>query len=397
MKDIAKHRVSVLNLASPVVNDAAEVPIPVLSDSNGLDSSNTATPTAATMQISNSGAGSSQSQSPLPTISVTKPPAPLPVDLPSPGDFRTPSPTDSRSTSFDADLEQGGKLSLDEVDHPLSGTSVAVKPPPPAANTVRQHSASVSTVKEGTLVQLPTEEEMTPSKPALDLLQEESEPSDVRIAPMDPVASPATERKPLEDPLIPNTSSSSNEAAVETSTSDTLVDEMSTGSSKETIAEVPSADDSGKDVEVAKLNDVKKVDEEVNEEDEEEQDLDTTVRLVGGGGSVGVVSSEPESFVTASAAEASPEHDRSDSASLRSESSAGTFQTADGAANDSNPAAGDGGGEKKVLKKKGKHDKKKSFSAGLKRISQLGNASIASPGRRRTDSKEKVVPPLPAP
>lgn len=356
IKDIAKHRMSVLDIASPVINDSAEVPIPVMNGSNGIDSSDVSTPTAASMKMANS-SSSSTTQTPLPTISVTpvsKPPAPRPVDLPSPGDFQSPSP----DASFDVDLEQGSKLSLDdsfeEVDHPLAGSSVCVKPPSSITTTGTQtHSASdsSSSVKEGMLVQLPTEEE-TLEETTQDLLHE-SEPSSVPIAPMDPVSTSVNEEKPEEDLLIPSSSATSEEV----STSETLVDEDIATPSAERLDPV----EKSAVKESLEANDFTPSSNDVEKPEEGEgQDPDTTIRLIGGGGASGVVPSEPE-----------PEaNDPSDTASLRSVSSV---------ASDSTTASKKGGAKKK----------QKSISMGLKRISQLG-------GRKRTDSKGEV-PAMPEP
>ena len=205
-------------------------------------------------------------------------------------------------------------------------------------------------------MQLPTEEETAVEEPAQDLLQE-SEASNVPIAPMDPTTTPVTERKPVEDLLIPSSTTTSEEA----SASETLVDEdIPTPSAerhdpieKPAIKELVEVEDGESNV------------TGVEKPEEEDQDPDTTIRLVGGGGAAGIVPSESE-----------PEsNDRSDTASLRSESSVASDSTT---------------GEKKgKAGKKGDPKKKKSISMGLKRISQLG-------GRKRTDSKGEV-PSVPAP
>jgi hypothetical protein len=327
-----------LDFASKAASSSAEVPIPVLAESSDAEPSNATT--------SVNGASTSNT-TPVPIISVTKPPAPRPVDLPSPGDFHSPSPTDSRATSFDADLEQGRKLSLDEVEHPLSGASVVVKPPSPTTPTP-------STVKEATLVQIPTEEEVTPQEPAKDLLQGEAEESNVPITPMEPVATPVKENSPTEELLVIADNSTVDPSTENTSPQSLANEKMSTTTSGDTMVEsLPKEDSDGK-----------QISEPVNLEklaaEDDDEDPDTTIRLVGGGGTAGIVSAEPEV-------------DQSDTASLASESSVRTTGT--------DAETGDDGAARK---KKLKHDKKKSFSAGLKRISKLGG------GKKRTDSKESV-------
>lgn len=179
----------------------AEVPIPVLASPEG-ESTPTAALTNYTKRIPD--IPDSENITPtVPTISVTKPPAPKPVNLPSLNDFSSPSPTDSRATSFDADLEQGGKLSLDEVEHPLSGAPVAVKPQssaaPPTSRRPSDHTTPVKEVREATLVQIPPSDNhiidghAPPTVP--DLLQNEESNDPLPIKPMEPVASPVVERQ----------------------------------------------------------------------------------------------------------------------------------------------------------------------------------------------------------
>ncbi|KAH8116913.1 hypothetical protein DFH11DRAFT_1578152 [Phellopilus nigrolimitatus] len=359
-----KHGLGVLDLAAGASSSSAEVPIPVLGD---RDESNLATPTAALTNVTNRMATDSPTEKALPTISVTKPPAPLPVNLPSPQDFQSPSPTDSRGTSFDeTDLESGRQLSLDEVEHPLSGATVSVKSSSPTTPTARRPNESISTVKEATLVQIPLDD--SPSGETLvaaspDLLLQNDASDVVQIPVIEPVTTPVSERKPEVEDVLPDT------------TTDTPVPETplalpsdapSVEAKEEQWTEVK--------VEAETMDEAKEEPEEPEEpvhaqEDEEEaQEPDQTIRLVGGGGQAGIVS-EPSEPVPAQDTEAEP--DRADVASISSATSPRTSV-------DSSSGA-----------KGGKHEKKKSFSSGLKRIGKLGSGGT----KRRTDSKEKVGEP----
>ncbi|KAF7359306.1 KNR4/SMI1 2 protein [Mycena sanguinolenta] len=65
-----------------------------------------------------------------PTISVTKPPAPMPVDLPTQNDIDIPaSPSDSRRSSFDDDLESGTALGMREITQPPLVSRRSSSPP----------------------------------------------------------------------------------------------------------------------------------------------------------------------------------------------------------------------------------------------------------------------------
>lgn len=351
----AKHGLGVLDLAAASSGSGAEVPIPVLN--NGVLEDDQATPTAALTNMTNkrhnSNDDSSKPPSPLPTISVTKPPAPRPVDLPSLQDFQTSSPIDSRGTSFDQDLERGRQLSLDEVVHPLSGAQVAVKPPSPSTPTARRPNELTSPVKEATLVQIPLEEP-SPEKPSPDVsdLLQENDTSSMTIVPLEPVASPAGESDSkvgvLKEFAAESTSPVQSEAPSSLSSS------VVNGTEKR---DRPDADNEKPEA----------VEKEASEDAyegkvEQEGSPDHTIRLVGGGGSTGIVS-EPEPIE-----ETPAETDRADVASLSSVTSA---------RNSTDTEATNG-------IKGSKHEKKKSFSQGLKRISKLGGP------KRKTDSKEKA-------
>lgn len=319
----------------------------------------------------------------VPTISVTKPPAPKPVNLPSPQDFTSSSPTDSRTTSFDADLEQGRQLSLDEIEHPLSGAPVAVKPQSPTTPTPQRTSDHTALVKEGTLVQIPPSDDPTPTPPTKaptpavpDLLQNESSDR-VLIMPIEPVASPVAKRQP-ELPADESIGDSSEPS------SETL--NVTPPTSSETIASDAQAEDGPSAAAKAELLFVEPMEPavavppaaaEIPEQPEEDADPDTTIRLIGGGGVSGVVA-EPEPVELPSPPVEAASPDNADVASLSSVATG--RDSIDSTASGVVPSTPSG--------KSSKREKKKGFSSGLKRISKLGSSGNA---KRRTESKDKVV------
>ncbi|KAL5511204.1 SMI1 [Sanghuangporus vaninii] len=348
----AQHGLGVLDLAAASSSSGAEVPIPVM-NSGEERYDDQATPTAALTDMTNrtsSNINSNKPPPPLPTISVTRPPVPRPVELPSPQDFRSPSPTDSRGTSFDSDLERGRQYSLDEVVHPLSGASVAVKPPSPVTPTARRPKDSVSTIKEATLVQISLDEpsQEKTSEDVSDLLQGNEEDA-VTVAPLEPVSTPVGESKPiLEDPV--------KDTAVISATSTDVgsipLAEKSAEASK--VAE-PTKPEVGLEEAGAKAQTTDGV---VPEEGYEAEDApEKTIRLVGSGGSAGAISSEPEPMT---------ENDPVEAASLSSDASARNSTDV----------------ESTKGVKGAKHEKKKSLTQNLKRMSKFGGS------KRRTDSKE---------
>ena len=323
-------------------------------NTNGEVYDDQATPTAALTDMTNrtgsSNVDAGKPTPPLPIISVTKPPAPRPVDLPSPADFQSPSPTDSRGTSFDNDLEQGRQYSLDEVAHPLGGVSVAVKPQSSTTPTSRRPRDSVSNVKEATLVQISVDEpsQEKTSQDVSDLLQG-NEDDTVTVAPLEPVSTPVRESKPvLEEPGKGDTVPSADVS----SSGEPTVSSEATGSTKpETGVEDSEAKSGTTDTALPE------------EKAEGEEAVDTTVRLIGGGGSAGVVTSEPEPI---------PDNDPAEVASLSSNTSARNSTDVEST---------------KSGVKGAKHEKKKSLTQNLKRMSKLG------PSKRRTDSKENIDAP----
>ncbi|THH05292.1 hypothetical protein EW145_g4899 [Phellinidium pouzarii] len=365
----AKHGLGMLDLAA-ASGSGAEVPIPIMSEQDST------TPTAALTNVTNrTAAGPSDGRLPkvLPIISVTKPPAPLPVYLPSPQDFQSDSPSDSRRTSFDNDLERGRQLSIDEVEHPLSGTPVAVKPSTPTTPTARRSGDLATTVKEATLVQIPLNDspsEMELVEAVTDLLQNDSSEG-VPIAPIEPVATPVNEAADASNSLVdmnPSIASSATPAEVSSDTLETGVEEEIKVESKNESEEEPVIIEAPA-VEVNGEPSAESVEEPLEQQDEDAESPDQTIRLVGGGGVVGIAAETDSETVDDTA----KEHDLTDVASI---SSATTVRSSTDSA--------------RATPKAPKNEKKKSFSAGLKRISKLGGSSGA---KRRTDSKEKVGMP----
>ena len=267
----------------------------------------------------------------LPTISVTKPPAPRPLELPSPRDLRSPSPVDSRGTSFDQDLERGREISFDEIEHPLSTAAVPVKSQSPTSPTSRTPAEIVSPIKEATLVSLPPSDTPTPAESSTstvpDLLQQDEPSEGVPIDPIEPESSPVTKKREVEELLVNTDAGPSN--------------------SERTPTEAPQA--------------------AVPEDDT--QDPDTTIRLIGGGGVAGIVS-EPEPV-----ADGEHDTDLAEVASITSITST-DIETASVTSKAS---------------KKSKHEKKKSFTAGLKKIGKLGSGN--SKRHSKSESKDKIGAP----
>ncbi|TDL24741.1 hypothetical protein BD410DRAFT_59222 [Rickenella mellea] len=274
-----------------------------------------------------------------PAISISKPPAPLPVALPSPMQYRPTSPL--AASSFDKDLERGSQDALmDEIES--SGPVISNAPQSPTTPTTPTPRKPTPTPAPTTDVDLlpldqseiPTEvpssanssqaNEMPPkSEPIPDLLQTDGADG-VEISPIQPAASPLVE--PLQLESIPNEPSSSN-----------LNEPGVSSNGKETHA-LPDG-----------------------------PEVDQTIRLVGGGGTVGLVSSEPEPTepepLVDGAVDVQPsEPDKADVASITS--------TGSGA----KPHTG------------GKHKKEKSFSAGLKKLGKLGGGTRKAEKDKHKDS-----------
>lgn len=253
----------------------------------------------------------------VPTISVTKPPAPLPVDLPTESDI-IPSPTTPDSgASSPTDLESGRHHMMREInDRRLASAKVNS---PVAAPTPAQP------MNEAALIPLP----MSPDPDTVSSRSGNPTPSPAASAPLaditdllDDSAPPALEAAA---PIEPSTSPSPSQPAASPSA---LPEDLAEN------AAIP--------------------DEKV-ETQEAEAEPDTTIRLIGGGGTTGVTGVDHEStLVDGEDDAAEPEAD--------DEEHSETDNTKDGF-------------EKK-------HEKKSSsISSGLKKIGNLGGAD-----KRRKDS-----------
>ncbi|KAI0636779.1 hypothetical protein C8Q77DRAFT_1094587 [Trametes polyzona] len=284
-----------VQVAASTTTAGAEVPIPVLADTNNevetsaLDESSLPTPLGNVTNFS-------QRQQ-LPTISVTKPPAPMALDLPSPSNIE--SDTEEHGFPRQDDIE-GSPALQDPASHvPLTAVP---------ARKVRARSTS------------PT--------PAIDTVITESPP----------VMQPSISVSP---PNVP----------------DLLVDAATLAGPSQTQPPVAASAKSEEDSPVLV---------DAPHEPTQEQDPDTTIRLIGGGGISGTLDDTlqaegvlvDEADTTEAAADADTADAAAEVASIRSiDSKASTSSK--------------------------KHGKKKSISSGLKKLGQLG-------GKRRTDSVTSI-------
>ncbi|KIK63574.1 hypothetical protein GYMLUDRAFT_259302 [Collybiopsis luxurians FD-317 M1] len=237
-------------LSLDLLQSAAEVPIPVLTDSDdvedGILSESVTTPTAATNPTTTA---TRKAPPNLPIISITKPPVPLPVELPTPRDIvALPSPPDSRHTSFDEDDLESGRV---------RGLSREESPPHHIASTDVTNSSAVTS---------------PPSPPPEDLMADsdsvlETTPiiQDVALATPSPVDVPQSE--PIVD--VPAESVMKSESIIDVS--------PQVAAEPESIVDTPSEA-------AATLDGC--VEDAVGEDN---IDSDLTIRLVGGGGSSGDV------------------------------------------------------------------------------------------------------------
>lgn len=252
--------------------------------------------------------------SPVPTINITKPPPPpLPVDIPTSHDMSVlPSPPDSTHSSLDlqtGDLESGRGVSSRQLSH----YHMETRTPPQPQVSINFDETRSDTAGVAALVPLP----VSPASIAPELTEQPSphpisditDLLDDSVLKMDDIpikpASPA-----------PSKHSFTLEPAL-AETQEALVDDGN-----------PSAS----------------------------VDPDTTIRLVGGGGTVGTAEELPSDEVEAKV-------DPAEVASIKSVTSNDSIASTKG----------------------GKHTKnKKSITSGLKKISQLGG------GKRKKDSSGSV-------
>ncbi|KAF5391740.1 hypothetical protein D9757_001822 [Collybiopsis confluens] len=134
-----------------LLQSAAEVPIPVLTDADDVEAAellpeSEATPTTDTYPVF----GTRKAPPNLPIISITKPPVPLPVELPTPRDIvALPSPPDSRHSSFDLESNRTRALSQEATSPShrsspdVSRSSGVISPPSPPSDDLMVDSDSI--------------------------------------------------------------------------------------------------------------------------------------------------------------------------------------------------------------------------------------------------------------
>ncbi|KAG6836747.1 hypothetical protein H0H93_003823 [Arthromyces matolae] len=219
---------------------SVEVGIPILADIETPIPAPTTTPPV----------GQPSNPAPLPTISVTRPPAPRPVDLPLPTDIIPVTPTSSTNSSFDEDLESGRSAGMREVSHLVPSPRTSPREDENAiSNTTTQPSSTPTSISPEANLRFGQSSKNQPD--VADLLNDDSAPS-LETKPIIP-SSPSPSTNASQTPLQP-------------------MEELSL--EDENALPVPTPSDPSK---------------------EDTNDPTTTIRLVGGGGVVGLV--EPEEDV----------------------------------------------------------------------------------------------------
>jgi hypothetical protein len=295
-----KPGLGILNLAKASDNSATEVIMPVVDEEDEEDYATA----PSTHDITST---------PLPTINITKPPAPLPITIPTAHDMVSlPSPPDSTNSSLDldvGDLELGRAIGMRQIpDFFLPTLKNSQQPQLPTAKVKAKSSVSAGP----TLISLPdspvvlAKSEQPPSSATSDIANLLDDPA------------PAMENIPIE-PASPSPSRATFSLEPVR---------------KETQKALDSLASSGPAIST---------------------DPDTTIRLVGGGGTAGTVDNDLHTL----------NQDLDVEAAL----------IVSGASNDSVPTAEAG--------KQAKH--KKSISSGLKKIGQLGASG------KRTDMSNNSV------
>ncbi|KAI0065419.1 hypothetical protein BV25DRAFT_1821820 [Artomyces pyxidatus] len=226
----------VLDLAKTTSTSGAEVPIPVLADVSNARRAQTIGESAGVDYLS--------SKPVVPTISVTKAPAPLPVDLPTQNDISPPSP-ESEFSSHE-DIESHASSVMREVSQ-ISDISLTTSRP--RSNPEPQAEAALIPLPTSPGVPLSSTNGIPPPAAAVppvevtDLLADSA--AALQAPPIQPSPSPSISPRPLySPPELPS----------------------------ETVSNPHSVN-----------GDVTAV------EEEEVVDPDTTIRLVGGGGTAGEV------------------------------------------------------------------------------------------------------------
>ncbi|THV07941.1 hypothetical protein K435DRAFT_741422 [Dendrothele bispora CBS 962.96] len=243
IEDEKKTHTEKLSITSLDLNQesAAEVAIPVLGQVTEEEESagSIATPvaTAAPTTVTSSVPARKSPQN-LPTISVTKPPVPLPVELPTPRDIvALPSPPDSTHSSFDEDREtigiRGRRERPRDIEEGLFSPSSNVKSSSPTTPVSTSGAPAMS-------------KRMSPP----DLMEEDTE-----VLETTPIIQPSSLSSPV-----------SSQEPFSNSNEESLID-----------ADTPAEPETG-----------------VEDITATEVDPDVTIRLVGGGGSSGLVSEEQD-------------------------------------------------------------------------------------------------------
>lgn len=299
----------ILSLAKNGGGSATEVIMPVLADIDEDDGQYVTAP--STHDITTT---------PLPIINITKPPVPLPVTVPTAHDIvALPSPPDSTHSSLDldaGDLESGRGVSMRQIPNSSHVGSAGRKSPK--------------------------------SQPEIVFEVTDSATKDTGLGPLpvSPVSSkPSEQAKSLPPPPISEVPDLLDDSAPVME--NIPIEPASPSPGKSTF----NLDSAGKETQEA-------LDALVDNGPSTSADPDTTIRLVGGGGTTGTADEE-----------LLPDED------LAAEATSITS----GTSIDSVPAA--------AAKKEGKQAKhKKSISSGLKKIGQLGSS-----GKRKKDTSSISV------
>ncbi|KAF5373182.1 hypothetical protein D9758_001638 [Tetrapyrgos nigripes] len=292
-------------------DSAAEVAIPVLADvEDDTETAMLTTPTTPSAR---------KSPANLPTISVTKPPAPLPVELPTPRDIvALPSPPDSNHSSFDEERESTG---IRGRQRPRDIEEGLYTP-----NTDASSSAAASGSKSSTST---LSKRMSPP----DLLEGDSE---------------VLETTPI---IHSTTLSSSGSSSTQISSSSSREDSLVDVDSAEDAGNTTLTDGAGSGVQTA-------------------SDPDVTIRLVGGGGSSGLISEEAEEDET-------------------QEFEIGSETDGDAASIASEAADADAPADSKVDVKKHKHKKSKSLASLKKLVGKKKDTEKATTAGNEQESESK--------
>ncbi|KAF8655814.1 hypothetical protein AX16_002899 [Volvariella volvacea WC 439] len=333
-------KVDKVGLGIPIAQEsAAEVPIPVLAN---LESP-VPPPSASAQRLSSS--------TPVPTISVTKPPAPLPVDVPTPSDI---SPPESPHPGFDEDLEAGRRTATTMREIHNQPRVINPRQPPSSINTsnvsiqssqrspISPSSAATerarSPIQDPLMAATPTAASF---RPIPDLLSE-STPSPTALTGTNPALRPSSPSQLSSTPLSVLASSSRTELPEVTHV---LADEHDEHEDAEEAEARPLTEG----ISSRTSDDMVVVDLAADEIPK----ADTTIRLIGGGGTSGPAAAEADTTApaTVNSTAVAPTKEKDPEVS--------SIASVDSAASGTN-------------EKTKKHNKRRSGLAGLKKLGQLG-------------------------